>query len=125
MLSVECAGFPRTFRAATIQGNASERVDIVLKHPVSLVIHVEDQDGKPVAGARVREMTRRGGSGECPLRQLWLRSLGITIPPSDKNGCLRLPPLPSGEIITAIFDHPRLAPVRRTISRRPQMPRLG
>jgi hypothetical protein len=31
MLSVERAGFARTFRAASIQANASERVDIVLK----------------------------------------------------------------------------------------------
>jgi thiol-disulfide isomerase/thioredoxin len=112
MLSVERAGFARTFRAASIPANASERADIVLKPPVSLVIHVEDQDGKPVAGARVREMTRRGLNGECPLRQLWMRSLGISIPPSDEQGCLRLPPLPSGEIIKAIIEHPSLAPVR-------------
>ena len=88
------------------------RLNIVLKPPVSVVIRVEDQDGKPVAGARVREMTRRGVNGECPLRQLWMRSLGISIPPSDAEGCLRLPPLPSGEIIKATIDHPRLAPVR-------------
>ena len=84
----------------------------MLKPPVSLVIRVEDQDGKPVAGARVREMTQRGVNGECPLRQLWMRSLGVSIPPSDEQGCLRLPPLPSGEIIKATIEHPRLAPVR-------------
>jgi thiol-disulfide isomerase/thioredoxin len=112
VLSVEQAGCARTFRAASIQANAPQHVDIVLKPPVSLVIHVEDQDGKPVAGARVRQMTRRGVNGECPLRQLWMRSLGISIPPSDKEGCLRLPPLPSGEVINAIIEHPTLAPVR-------------
>ena len=112
MLSVERAGFARTFRAASIQAHASQQVDIVLKPPVSIVIHVEDQDGKPVAGAHVREITERGVNGECRLPQLWMRSLGISIPPSDEEGCLRLPPLPSGEMIKATIDHPRLAPVR-------------
>jgi thiol-disulfide isomerase/thioredoxin len=112
MLSVAGPGFPRTFRAASIQDHASQHADIVLKAPVSLVIRVEDQDGKPVAGAHVREITQRGVNGECSLRQLWLRSLGVSIPSSDVEGFLRLPPLPSGEIIKATIDHPRLAPVR-------------
>jgi thiol-disulfide isomerase/thioredoxin len=112
MLSVEKAGFPRTFRAATIQAHASKQVEIVLKPPVSLVIHVEDQDGKPVAGARIRQMTERGVNGECRFQQIWMRSLGISIPSSDEEGNLRLPPLPSGDIVKATIDHPKLAPVR-------------
>ncbi len=112
MLSVESAGFPRTFHAASIQAHASQPVDIVLKPPVSLVIRVEDHDGKPVAGARVREMTQRGVNGECSLRQLWMRSLAVSIPASDEQGCLRLPPLASGDIIKATIEHPRLAPAR-------------
>ncbi len=112
MVSVESAGFPRTFRTASIQAHASKQVDIVLKPPVSVVIRVEDQDGKPVAGARVREMTQRGANGEWSLRQLWMRSLAVSIPPSDEQGCLRLPPLASGDIIKATIEHPRLAPVR-------------
>jgi thiol-disulfide isomerase/thioredoxin len=111
LLSVEKDGFARTFHAANIQAKASEHVDIVLTPPVSLVIHVKDQDGKPVAGARIRAMTRRGVNGEFRLWQLWMRSLGISIPPSDEQGNLRLP-LPSGESIKATIEHPRLAPVR-------------
>ncbi len=112
MLSVEKAGFPRTFRAATIQAHASKQVEIVLKPPVSLVIHVEDQDGKPVAGARIRGMTERGINGECGFPQIWMRSLGISIPSSDEEGNLRLPALPSGDIVKVTIDHPKLAPVR-------------
>ncbi len=85
---------------------------MVLKPPVSLVIRVEDGDGKPVAGAHVREITQRGVNGECHLGQLRMRSLGLSIPPSDEEGCLRLPPLPSGDMIKATIDHPSLAPVR-------------
>ena len=106
MLSVESPGYPRTFRSASIQSHASQQVDIVLKPPVSTVIRVEDQDGKPVAGARVREFTQRGANGECSLRQMWMRSLGISIPSSDEQGWLRLPPLASGDIIKATIEHP-------------------
>jgi thiol-disulfide isomerase/thioredoxin len=112
MLSVERAGFARSLRAASVQDHASQQLDIVLKPPASFVIHVEDQDGKPVVGAKVREMTERGVNGACHLPQLWMRSLGISIPSSDEEGCLRLPPLPSGDIIKVTIDHPELAPVR-------------
>ncbi len=75
------------------------------------MIHVEDRDGKPVAGARVRQVTQRGVNGQNRLRQLWLRTLGIDIPPSDEAGNLRIADLPTGDIIKATIDRPGLAPV--------------
>ncbi len=64
MVSVEGARFARTLRAATIQDHASQQVDIVLKPPVSLVIRVEDQDGKPVC----RSTSPRDHPARCERR---------------------------------------------------------
>ncbi len=75
MLSVEGAGFARAFRAANIQAHSSQQIDVALRPPASFVIHVEDQDGKPVDGAHVRDITVRGAIGELP-------SLG-------SSGCVR------------------------------------
>jgi thiol-disulfide isomerase/thioredoxin len=111
MLSVEGAGFARTLHSSTIESHGSQKVDIVLRPPSSIVIHVEDKDGKPVAGARVRQITQRGVNGENRLRQVWLRTLGITFPPSDDRGDLRIPELPTGDMIRATIEHPGLAPV--------------
>lgn len=110
MISVTRDGFARTFHLQTLKTAASEHVDVALGPPASVVIRVEDEHGQPVAGARVREMTRRGANGEVPLLQIWMRSLGIAIPPSDAEGRLRLPPLPAGEIIKVTLAHAELAP---------------
>ena len=110
MISVARDGFARTFHLKTLEAAASDHVDVVLGPPDTVVIRVEDEHGQPVAGARVREMTRSGANGECPLLQVWMRSLSITIPPSDAEGRLRLPPLPSGEILKVTLEHADLAP---------------
>ena len=112
VVSVERDGFARTFHAATLENGASASVDVELGPPASVIIRVEDEAGRPVAGARVREMIRRGVNGACPLRQTWLRSLGIVVPPSDAEGRLHLPPLPAGETVKLTLDHPELAPAR-------------
>ena len=49
IVSAEKEGFARVLRPAGIQEGASREADIVLKPPASLVIHVQDRDGKPVA----------------------------------------------------------------------------
>ncbi|QEH36032.1 Thiol-disulfide oxidoreductase ResA [Aquisphaera giovannonii] len=112
MTSVEKEGFARVLRPASIQEGASQAADVVLRPPASPVFHVEDRDGKPVAGARVRELTLRGVNGECKLTQLWMPSLGVSIPPSDERGDLRLPAVPSGDLISATIEHALLAPAR-------------
>jgi thiol-disulfide isomerase/thioredoxin len=112
MVSVENAAFARALRTVSIEDNQPEPVDIVMKPPVMLVIYVEDQFGKPVVGAQIREFTQRGVNGKLRLLQLWLGSLGITITSSDDAGRLQLPQLPSGDVVKVIIDHPRLAPIR-------------
>lgn len=111
MISVESEGFARALHSANIESHKSQLVDISLRSPVSVVIHVADRDGKPVAGARLRELTTRGVNGQNRMRQLWLKTLGIPRPTSDEKGELRLPPLPAGEMVKATIEHPRLAPV--------------
>ncbi len=113
MLSVEGAGFARTFHSASIAGPC-----VAAGRHRAQTARI-DRDSRRGSGRqagrrspRPGDRPERGVNGECRLRQLWMRSLGISIPPSDAEGCLRLPPLPSGEIIKATIDHPRLAPVR-------------
>ncbi len=111
MISVEKDGFARALHLANIESHRSQQVDITLRPPASVVIHVADRDGKPVAGARLRELVTRGANGQNKMRQLWLKTLGIPRPISDERGELRLPPLPAGEMVKATVEHPRLAPV--------------
>ncbi|MHB1556298.1 MAG: redoxin family protein [Isosphaeraceae bacterium] len=111
MISVEKDGFARALHPANIESQRLQQVDITLHPPASIVVHVADRDGKPVAGARLRELITRGVNGQKKMRQLWLKTLGIPRPISDGKGELRLPPLPAGEMVKAIIEHPRLAPV--------------
>lgn len=112
MLSAEGDGFARTFHPASVEAGASSPVDVVVGPPALVVVRVEDERGRPVAGARVREMTRRGVNGECPLRPVWMRSIGVAIPPSDAEGRLKLPPLPAGEVVKLTLEHDERAPAR-------------
>ncbi|MGH7140253.1 MAG: carboxypeptidase-like regulatory domain-containing protein [Pirellulales bacterium] len=92
--------------------NEPLEMNIVLNPPADPVIHVTDETGRPIAGARVRGYELSAPSGASYLSQLSLRSLGLKITPSDGVGRLRLPPMPVGERLTLTIDHPRLAPVR-------------
>ncbi len=112
MVSVEQVGFARAFRAATVESQATAQADVVLKPPALAVISLVDPAGKPVVGARVRELLQRGANGELRHRQVFLKTLGIEIPPSDGAGRLQLPPLPTGDTVRVTIDHPGLAPAQ-------------
>ncbi|MFO0889238.1 MAG: carboxypeptidase regulatory-like domain-containing protein [Isosphaeraceae bacterium] len=112
LVSAEKAGFARGLRNAAIENGASQEAEVVLAPPASVVLRVEDRDGKPIAGARVRDIRARGRNGAIRLPQLWLRPLGLAIPASDAGGLLRLPPLPSGEVVELTVDHPGHSPAR-------------
>jgi thiol-disulfide isomerase/thioredoxin len=92
--------------------NEPLEMNVVLKPPADPIIHVTDEAGRPVAGARVRGYELSAPSGASHLSQLSLRSLGLKIAPSDDTGRLYLPPMPAGERLTVTIDHPQLAPVR-------------
>ncbi len=93
-------------------GHANSRTDILLKPSAEVTIELTDESGKPVVGARVREIRQRGANGENYLTHMWLRDLGIEIGTSDDQGRLTLPPFPVGDILKVTIDHPNLAPVR-------------
>jgi thiol-disulfide isomerase/thioredoxin len=113
MLSVECTGFARGFSDTRIKDAQARQVNLTLNPPASPVIRIEDQAGKPIVGARVREFRLRGVNGQLRLPQLSLATLGIAILPSDKSGRLQLPPLPYGDVVCdVIIDHSDFAPVR-------------
>jgi thiol-disulfide isomerase/thioredoxin len=113
MLSIECTGFARAFSEARIKDKQTRQLNLMLSPPASPVIRIEDHAGKPIVGARVREFRLRGVNGKLGFPQLSLATLGITILPSDKNGRLQLPPLPSGDVVCeVIIDHSGFAPVR-------------
>jgi thiol-disulfide isomerase/thioredoxin/protocatechuate 3,4-dioxygenase beta subunit len=110
MLSVEKAGFARTLCDRNLEGHAQSQLDVIMKLPVTPAIELADETGRPVVGARVREIRQRGVNGEIRFPQMWLKSLKISIPSSDESGLLRLPSFPTGDILKVTIDHPRLVP---------------
>ncbi|WP_422931838.1 carboxypeptidase regulatory-like domain-containing protein [Singulisphaera sp. PoT] len=113
MVSVEREGLARGLKLVNVEAKGAEApAEVVMRAPASASIHLKDREGKPVVGARVRELTIRGVNGECRIFQLWMRSLGIEIPPSDEEGRLQLPALPSGDVVKLGIEHSSLAPVR-------------
>ena len=58
-------------------------IDLRLKPATSPVIQLSDAAGRPVAGARVRELGLRGANGQCFMEQLDLKTVGVELPPSS------------------------------------------
>lgn len=114
MVVAEKSGYAKGLHSSPIEDGENATVNVVLKPPASAVIELRDRDGKPVAGARLREFRSRGVNGECYLPQLWLEAFSIQRPVSDASGRLTLPPLPEGDIVSVTIDHPHLAPVSVT-----------
>jgi thiol-disulfide isomerase/thioredoxin len=111
MVAVVAEKFARAFRDIRIGEHQSQSADIILDAPVERQIRVEDERGQPIVGARVREYRLRGANGETRFPQLSIDSLGIATSSSDKNGYLRLPQLPAGDVINKIIiDHADFAP---------------
>jgi thiol-disulfide isomerase/thioredoxin len=97
-------------------------LDINLQKAARLALRVHRRDGKPLAGATVREITMQGPNGRVWLHENVFKMIdleptpsdkaGSDKAPSDKAGLLRLPPLPAGDLATMILiDHPDFAPI--------------
>ncbi|HUG92348.1 MAG TPA: carboxypeptidase regulatory-like domain-containing protein [Planctomycetaceae bacterium] len=112
VLVASAAGLARSFRPTSLEGDGQLALDIVLRRPVVPIIELRDEQNRPVAGARLRELRLRGDIGSFFLRRIDWDTFGVTVSPSDAQGRLRLPPLPEGTILTATFDHHQQAPVR-------------
>ena len=92
--------------------NARQDIDVTVLPAVAAMIHVRDESGKAVPGASIRSMKHSGPNGSVPL---WLESrnlfsaCGLTSAPSNADGELLLPELPSGKIDVEL-NHPDYAP---------------
>jgi thiol-disulfide isomerase/thioredoxin len=104
--------FAQAFLWTGAKSDQQRQNDFVLKPAVSPVIQLTDAAGQPVAGARVREFGLRGVNGQCYMEQLDLKTLEVTISPSDEAGRLQLPPLAAGDFLDVAIEHSQLAPVR-------------
>jgi thiol-disulfide isomerase/thioredoxin len=113
VIVAERAGFAPGFRGVSVENNHPRRIEVVLNSAVSPAIHVIDQAGNPVSGARVRCFHLRGKNGEFFFYPIMMQGLGVTIPLSDDAGQIKLPPLPIGDLITRMtVDHPNFAAAR-------------
>jgi protocatechuate 3,4-dioxygenase beta subunit/thiol-disulfide isomerase/thioredoxin len=111
-ISVEHKEKARVFRLVSLEGEAAPNTDVILGRPISPVIRVTDPEGKPLAGARVREIKQSGANGYYYLSQVGLKSLGVANPASNDDGRLQLPPFAEGEVLKLILDHPNFAPTK-------------
>lgn len=103
-------GSARTFRQRSLEQGGKVASDIVLRPPVAAVLEIRDQAGRPVAGARIRELEWRGENGEFWVRSNAWELFEMTAPVSDESGRLHLPPLPEGVIVKAVLEHRDFAP---------------
>jgi|GEM_PF-1834676 len=111
-LVVSKSGLAQSFLWKGIKSQQQRQVDVVLKPAVASEIQLTDSEGRPVVGAKVRELGVRGVNGQRYMTQLELKTLGITIPPSDERGRIQLPPLASGDFVELTVEHSQLAPVQ-------------
>ncbi len=113
VIVTERAGFAPGFRGFSVENNHPRRIEVVLNSAVSPAIHVVDQAGNPISGARVRCFHLRGKNGEFFFYPIMMQGLGVTIPLSDDAGQIKMPPLPIGDLITRMtVDHPNFAAAR-------------
>ncbi|MDQ3331597.1 MAG: carboxypeptidase regulatory-like domain-containing protein, partial [Planctomycetota bacterium] len=105
-------GFAKTFRYFVLEAGASQSHDFVLRKPVSSSIIIRDEQNRPISGARLRTLSPRDETGEFWIRQRdeW-ETFGMSVPPSDETGHLRLPDLPEDAVVTTIVEHDDFAPI--------------
>lgn len=111
---VKAPGYARTFRQRSLEEGQQIANDVALRKPATAVLEVHDVSGRPVEGARVRELDWRGENGKFWLKSHTWKSLGMAAPVSDRSGRLLLPVLPEGDIAKAILEHRDLAPAETT-----------
>lgn len=101
------------YRTVLLNGkDAREKVDITVLPPQATTIHVQDESGKPIAGATIWSLTHRGVNVDVQLKGIDLeRALGFSRSQSSEAGDLPLPELPEGQLDIKLF-HPDFVPVR-------------
>ena len=104
--------FAPGLRLQSVNFGQRATIDIALQKVARLTLRVHSRDGKPLAGATLREITMQGPNGRVWLHENVFKMIDLEPAPSDKAGLLRMPPLPAGDLATMIvIDHPDFAPV--------------
>lgn len=106
-------GMAKAFRYVILEAGQDFDESLKMAPPVTGVVEVRDGEGKPLAGATLRELGVTSENGEFWLRrpQSW-EAFDLEYPKSDAAGRLQLPPLPQGSAFEAIVHHPDWAPAK-------------
>jgi thiol-disulfide isomerase/thioredoxin len=104
-------GFAPGLRLQNLDDGQQATLNIRLHKAARLTVRVRSRDGKPLAGATLREITMEGPNGRVWLHENVLKMIDLAPAPSDKAGLLRLPPLPAGDVAVLSVDHPDFAPI--------------
>ncbi len=95
-------------RSVKLALDASERVDISLPEPGTLAGTVQEEKGKPIAGARITRVLIRGDSlVGIPLSKLG--AYGVVEPVSDAAGQFSIAVLPQGAEVSLKVAHAQFA----------------
>jgi thiol-disulfide isomerase/thioredoxin len=110
-LLVVSSGFGITGQRLTVEaGQRVASLSFQLRPAERVSLRVVDAQAKPLAGAAIRTMTVRGEAGELTLDGIELLRMGISLRPSDSDGRLSLPPLPTRARVDLVVSCPRHAP---------------
>lgn len=105
-------GFAAGLRLQNVESGQKATLDIALRKAARLTLRVRTRDGKPLAGATLREITMEGPNGRVWLHENVFKMIDLEPAASDQAGLLRLPPLPTGDVATIFVDHPDFAPIK-------------
>ncbi len=108
--ATDASGLVGYKQVSLMASSPQQAVDVVLDRPVKTRVRVQDEAGKPVAGARVWEANYTGANGALSIDAPAFEELDLPIVESNKNGELNLSALPPGRV-TVRLVHNELAPV--------------
>jgi hypothetical protein len=103
--------FAPGLRLQNLESGKTATLDIALRKAARLTLRVCGRDGKPIAGATLREITMEGPNGRVWLHENVFKMIELEPARSDKAGLLRLPPLPAGDVAALSVDHADFAPI--------------
>jgi thiol-disulfide isomerase/thioredoxin/protocatechuate 3,4-dioxygenase beta subunit len=100
------------YRDCVLTGEQQQHhVEVTLQRPLTTLVHVRDEAGKAVEGARIWAIVHSGANGSFSLDWQALDAMQLSDQPSNESGELRLPALPPGTLDLRLI-HRDYAPCR-------------
>jgi protocatechuate 3,4-dioxygenase beta subunit len=108
LVAVKARGFAKAYCVVKLQDDDRLAADVVVRPPGDVSIRVQTADGKPVSGARIRELWLQDANGSSFFENRVFDdpSFNLVIPPSDATGQLQLRALPQGAAVNLFVEHP-------------------